>query len=344
MKVEVGRSTPFCRELPGARREPGRRSAFTLVELLVVITIIGLLIGLLLPAVQAAREAARRMQCANHLKQLGLAAQNHVAVLGFYPSGGWGHAWLGDPDHGFGHRQPGGWAYNILPFAEQQALHDLGAGQNASQKKEAATRLATTPLALFYCPSRRRVQLYPQHPGSANPFNPGIDGQKLDPLAQVAKGCYGICGGTDYQGSTGGPATIAAAGSFLWPEPSKFNGVCFWLSELPASEIRDGLSSTYFAGEKYLNPDRYQTSSAPGDSQCLYNGFDEDNARYCGSNAPLRQDTPGLALEQSYGGAHPGGCQFVLCDGSVHFVHFSIDPSVHARLGNRKDHQPVGLE
>ena len=98
------------------------RQGFTLVELLVVIAIIGILIGLLLPAVQSVREAARRIQCANHLKQMGLGALNHEEAHGFFPSCGWGWAWIGDPDRGFGETQPGGWIYNLLPFVEQDAL------------------------------------------------------------------------------------------------------------------------------------------------------------------------------------------------------------------------------
>ena len=104
------------------------RPAFTLVELLVVITIIGILIALLLPAVQAAREAARLAQCRNNLKQLALGCMTHESITKRFPSDGWGFSWVGDADLGNDWRQPGGWLYNVLPYIEQQALHDLGGG------------------------------------------------------------------------------------------------------------------------------------------------------------------------------------------------------------------------
>ena len=99
--------------------EKGNVRAFTLVELLVVIAIIGILIALLLPAVQAAREAARRMQCTNHLKQIGLAIHNfHDGRKGLPPAtvGAWGG---------------GAERWNrvtmfalIYPYMEQTALYD----------------------------------------------------------------------------------------------------------------------------------------------------------------------------------------------------------------------------
>src|SRR5882762_2665231 len=100
--------------------------AFTLVELLVVIAIIGILVALLLPAIQAAREAARRSQCTNQLRQLAIAFHNHHDTHKHLPTGGWAFTWLGYPEYGFGKNQPGGWMYNILPYMEEQNLHDIG--------------------------------------------------------------------------------------------------------------------------------------------------------------------------------------------------------------------------
>ena len=105
-------------------RALNRRPAFTLIELLVVIAIIGILIGLLLPAVQKIREAANRMQCANNLKQIGLATHNYADTNGKVPS-----AWLWQWN-GFGGNSPNRdvtmfW-HLILPYVEQDALHKLG--------------------------------------------------------------------------------------------------------------------------------------------------------------------------------------------------------------------------
>ncbi len=102
------------------------RAAFTLVELLVVITIIGILIALLLPAVQAAREAARRAQCTNKMKQLGLALHNYLNVRGSFPPSQIANrdcpstSW---PSPNYTAMNLSG-LVTLLPYLEQQALYD----------------------------------------------------------------------------------------------------------------------------------------------------------------------------------------------------------------------------
>jgi prepilin-type N-terminal cleavage/methylation domain-containing protein/prepilin-type processing-associated H-X9-DG protein len=337
------------RTAPGARRE-----AFTLVELLVVITIIGILMGLLLPAVQAAREAGRRTQCQNNLKQLGLAMLQHETAKRYLPTAGWGYAWAGDPDRGSGIKQPGGWTYCILPYIDQSALSRLGAGladgngNSTSPKAKALVQLITTPLAVLHCPSRRQFKLYTNSNGQNN----------CGPASAVARSDYAANGGDnnldDATQSTflgGGQPNSYSQGDdpTYWAHLQRNTGVCLQHTELPLAKVTDGPSNTYLVGEKYLSTDNYENGVDPGDDQTAYSGFNWDVVRSCGNattyqasnyQAP-QQDRPGSANPWNFGSAHPGSFTITFCDGSVHDISYSIDPETHRRLCNRADGQPI---
>src|SRR3954468_16416850 len=147
-----------CRFRLSATSRTCDRSAFTLLELLVVIAVIAILVALLLPAVQSAREAARMIECKNHLKQIGIAWQSHYTAQKFFPTGGWGSNWAGDPDQAFDKRQPGGWAYNMLPFLEERIIHDFGKQMQyggTPAKRDALAEAAQSAGSVLLCPSRR---------------------------------------------------------------------------------------------------------------------------------------------------------------------------------------------
>ncbi len=302
------------------------RRAFTLVELLVVIAIIGVLVALLLPAVQAARESARRIQCSNHLKQIGLAYHNHHDTLGHLPTGGWGWNYVGDPDLGFGEGQPGGWTYNILPYIEQQALRDIGAGQTGPLKQAELARLVGTPIKFYHCPSRRPAKLYPI---TVLPVN-------SDPVSQGAKLDYGAnCGDGGNERNGGSPTQAPSA-------LDTFSGILYDKSTLKLKDISDGLSNTFMVGEKYLSPNNYMNGADAADNENLYVGFDNDNSRSSGSSYfPPRQDSKLIANIQFWGSAHPGGFNMVMCDGSVRVIQYSIDQSSFRYLGSRFDGEKI---
>ncbi len=321
--------------IPVPRPSPLAPRAFTLVELLVVITIIGILIALLLPAVQAAREAARQVQCKNHLKQLALAMLNHEEVLGHLPTGGWGWGWAGDPDRGFDKRQPGGWCYNILPYIEQDALRNLGAGESAAVKRDVGCQVTQTPLSVLICPSRRNTILYPY----VNPV----------PYANISPPTQG-CGRSDYAACAGsvprtgidwGPSSLQQGDNPNFTSPSwpvvteTSDGICYLRSEVTIAWISDGVSNTYLVGEKYVWPEHYATGLVSGDDQGWNLGYDLDINRWV-DIAPL-QDQNGYWSGWTFGSAHANGFHMAMCDGSVHLINYSIDPLTHSYLGNRED-------
>jgi prepilin-type N-terminal cleavage/methylation domain-containing protein/prepilin-type processing-associated H-X9-DG protein len=311
------------------------RRGFTLVELLVVIAIIGILVSLLLPAVQSARETGRRMQCANHLKQIGLACLNHEAAQGYLPSNGWGFAWVGDPDRGFGKRQPGGWIYNLLPYLEEQVLHDLGKGQSSTAKSAAAAKVTMTALPLFNCPSRREARPYPQ-----SIFGAGFQARNADPVSVSARCDYAICAGTVPVANDGGPTDIPTAdnGGYSWLDTSILTGISFQHSEVRIADIQDGTTHTYMVGEKYLNPDCYENGNDGGDNLSMYEGHDWDVNRFGHRDVLPFPDHPGYGgLASVFGSVHVGNFNMVFCDGSVHQISYEIDGILHENLTHRKD-------
>jgi prepilin-type N-terminal cleavage/methylation domain-containing protein len=309
-----------------------RRQGFTLVELLVVIAIIGILVGLLLPAVQSARESARRLQCANNVRNLSLGSLQHLQTNGYFPSGGWGWGWHGEPDRGFGKNQPGGWGFSVLPYIEQSNLYQLGAGKDDATRRAAGATVAATPIPIFNCPSRRQTKV--------RPYVHSVNYVNINRPTGAGRGDYAMNAGdaNTYgcpNGDTYGPGSVSGIDG--WSECLQTNGLIAIKSQYRLAAIKDGASNTYLIGERYLNPDHYEDGKDHNDDQNLYLGFDRDNACYARPGLPPLQDKPGYSTYFNWGSSHSGVFYMSMCDGSVRNYSYTIDLEIHRRLGNRMD-------
>lgn len=312
------------------RHQNGTNCGFTLVELLVVIAIIGILVSLLLPAVQAAREAARALQCKNNVKQMAMACLTHTENQGHLPADGWNYRYAGDPDKGFGADQPGGWHYNILPYMEQTALHDLGKGLTDAERRETGKQVCGTVVSTFICPTRGQ--------GTPIPFAvpSGYQFSNINRPDVFARSDYAANAGNRTSGWCGYNTTNQT-------------GVIYSRGGLLTAKIRDGMTNTYLLGERYIDPDVYRDGTSPGNDQGWVVGHDFDAFR-CTDYDPAdpvsssayapRRDTPGVHVREMFGSSH-AFFHMAMCDGSVHAMNYSIDPLAHYNLGNREDGNAV---
>jgi len=325
---------------------------------LVVIAIIGVLVALLLPAVQAAREAARRMSCANNLKNIGLAVinfegtQGHIPFSHSYKGEEWeGPAitkWVGPPGGKLGVENGGpgyngkGWIVDILPQLEQQAMHDqiiaeyvgnfgVNGPFGSGMGKPSLRAIMARQLPVITCPSD----------DSAVPKTRQVLNENIGHGVTVAV--------TNYKGVLGD--------NVIWPQATSHtdgnpldchNNVAgcyglFWRTSywdpIRLRTISDGLSNTFMVGEAVS-------------SQDLHGAAYYSDGDWASCNAPLNFfniDDPAILFAQWYEqrgfrSLHPGGAQFVMADGSVHFVVEGIDHLIYRGLATRNGEEVASLE
>jgi prepilin-type N-terminal cleavage/methylation domain-containing protein len=329
---------------PPPGRGPRPRSAgFTLIELLVVIAIIGILMGLLVPAVQKVREAAARIKCANNLRQLGIAIHNHHGTHGILPSGGWGWTWCGDPDRGTGANQPGGWIFSTLPFAEGDNNYKMGQGLTGAAKEQAIWQRIQVPLPIYNCPSRRTGGPYDNGFGYTYHETGGLVAPKMARTDYAAN-----TGDQQSPEINGGPDSLAQADSngFNWGNLAALTGVIYRRSELRLTDIKKGTTNCYMVGEKFLYRDRYTTGLDGGDNENMFTGYNNDVGRTT-FRIPLQDVNSSQPVSDPtfrFGSAHPAGLNMMMCDASVQFISYGIDPVVWRSAGHRwVDNEPAAL-
>ncbi len=350
------------------------RTAFTLVELLVVITIIGILIALLLPAVQAAREAARRMSCTNQLKQLGLALHNYAQANKVFPPGAicvakttydydaWGEAMsTNTPRHGTS------WILQILPFIEATTMfkswnfkqpaarqgtfntNDLANSSNLGNSAAAPGPSAMDVKGL-YCPTRRNTL-------------------RAEDSANTMAATWMTGGGTDYGGCGGRHHLLGAPTSISYTVSSASNPV-IPTTYLPTDsmqqrigifgrvnistafgEIKDGTSNTIMIGELQRITDTTQTANMSKDGWSIAgcptlfgtgNMYKQDpsTGKWSGTMAG-----DGKVMNNYFYGSpgsdHANGANFGLGDGSVRYFATDMEWAVFALMGSMADKTAV---
>ena len=282
------------------------RSAFTLVELLVVIAIVGILIGMLLPAVQSVREAARRTACSNNLRQSGLATLNYEST----------NAALPPPSLGQSNFDVLGSTFIvILPFVEEaNRFSQLDLGKPIDDPTN--DPLTSTTLGSYLCPTMKRTEL-------------------------ENEGSYLISYSSKYLGP--GSGNVLPDGAFKRPTTnvSSYN--------LKIRDFLDGTSNTFLFGEidnsvTWLDSSGNPSSNFDGHRWPL--GYWFNNRGHIEGSFNLKQPTEEQDFKQhrTFRSDHPGGVNFCMVDGSVHFVSEATPTEILTGLVTRSGGEIVSVE
>jgi prepilin-type N-terminal cleavage/methylation domain-containing protein/prepilin-type processing-associated H-X9-DG protein len=327
-----------------------RRHGFTLVELLVVIAIIGILVAILLPAVQAAREAARRSSCQNNLKQLGIALQQYHGVYRVFPSNSYwslGEQTICDDVVVIKKEDRKGSAVlKLMPYLEESIITDRlyfdGDIIDQFQKDE---QLQSAYLAFLRCPSDEYPRLSDpkftpnEKPQATTNYGPSVGAQKSF-SQQNNSSC------PDPPGNFFGNGDDLSPCSHLADATSGIFSRIIWAASIP--QIPDGTSHTIAMGEVLPNCNFELIRYGWWDSQVWYvNTSPPINYDSCTQTEPPWPKKQTCAnnfnwnTSAGFKSRHPGGAQFVLADGSVHFISENIDYRNYQRLGDRRDAEAV---
>jgi prepilin-type N-terminal cleavage/methylation domain-containing protein len=311
------------------------KKGFTLVELLVVIAIIGILIGMLLPAVQQVREAARRVQCANNIRQLGIAAHNYESSrMNFPPGMNWDKS--GNSTRTTRNREilSGGqkvvWATFLLPFVEQNNLFDAfqSGTNNWSTPWWAAAmpsgQLCQTQVVPFFiCPSDA------SRDGDNNRGYSHIATVATDPCAK--SNYIALCGaGSSEDDRTGGLAFMSDSGF------SEYWGMFGLNSKTSFGDISDGTTNTFMFAERDSRSQAEIRNDGSGndaiygaiwtgrtdrDSDAVNGKSDWGALGHMNSTNPQNWSINGEDAPRGPGSSlHSGGANFCRGDASVQFI------------------------
>lgn len=315
------------------------RSAFTLVELLVVVAIIGVLVALLLPAVQTAREAARRMQCGNHIRQLGLALHSYNDTNGALPPG----ALKGVCGYKIG------WIGRVMPFLEQGArFNEIG----VSLVNHQPWRLDTAP-----------------HNGTSTLYTSSIP-TLLCPSSELKKSNHYVNttlpwitdqGGLHYRGVAGAFNVEPVVGT--WSEHATYttSGIFYPVVATRLAEIGDGTSNTLMIGEyssaaglpsglrkpttawAAIQPwtwGYYQyTEPCAGDANGGWLMIDHKMVQY-----PINYKGSFLTNNSPFRSNHPNLATFCMADGSVQTLSQTISMNTYYGLATRNNGDAAQLQ